>query len=49
MIWFVVGLFVGGFVGVSTMALCFHASAADDRLEKDKNNPDIIKHEREMK
>ena len=38
MIGFLIGLFVGGFVGVSMMALCNVASAADDRLEQDNKH-----------
>ena len=34
MIGFIIGLFVGGFLGVFVMCLCNVASRADDEMEK---------------
>lgn len=41
MIWFIIGAFVGGIVGVSVMCLCFTAAEADRQLmEDDSDDPD---------
>lgn len=37
MIGLIIGLFVGGFLGVSIMCLCNVASRADDEMEKMNN------------
>ncbi len=34
MIGFIIGLFIGGFIGVSIMSLCNAASKADEQMEK---------------
>lgn len=38
MIGFIVGLFVGAFLGVVVMCCCFAASKADDEMEKMKTD-----------
>ena len=38
MIEFIVGLFVGAFLGVVVMCCCFVASKADDEMEKMKTD-----------
>ena len=38
MIGFVIGLFVGCFIGVAVMALCNAASASDEYMEKHTND-----------
>ena len=37
MIGFIIGLFVGGFLGVCVLCLCNVASRADDEMEKMNN------------
>lgn len=37
MIGFIIGLFVGGFLGVFVMCLCNMASRADNNIEQMKN------------
>ena len=37
MIGFIIGLFVGGFLGVFVMCLCIVASRADNNIEQMKN------------
>lgn len=40
MIGFIVGLFIGAFLGVVVMCCCFVASKADDDMEKMEINTD---------
>lgn len=35
MVWFILGIFAGGLVGVMCMALCMAASDADDKMENE--------------
>ena len=37
MIGFIIGLFVGAFLGVVVMCCCFVASKADDKIEQMEN------------
>lgn len=39
MIGFIIGLFVGAFLGVVVMCCCFVASKADDEMEQIENKP----------
>ena len=45
MVGFIIGLFVGGFLGVFVMCLCNVASRADDDMEK----MDIISNQEDSK
>lgn len=38
MLGFIIGLFVGCFIGVAVMALCNAASKADEQMEKFNND-----------
>ena len=40
MIGFIIGLFVGGFLGVFVMCLCHVASRADNNIEQMENTAD---------
>ena len=39
MIGFIIGLFVGAFLGVVVMCCCFVASKADDEMERMESEP----------
>ena len=39
MIGFIIGLFVGAFLGVVVMCCCFVASKADNEMEQIENEP----------